>query len=191
MNMNNLFLLDTLDSDALKFGFNEDELPRVRRLSKKEKKKSQKEILEEIAFINKAKIYNCLRKYSDDEDEQMSLFMLIEDDANMEIDGLGNTVCHYLANPDSIPYYVSADKSWFWRKTKQKEKDSLIDWAPLLIKDLKFDCLKQNKDGLSAFDLCVMAKNYSIAHMMLNNNQFSDIEDIINAQFVLSHLYIP
>lgn len=118
-------------------------------------------------------IYKMILTQPKDMSEEGHFFTLISetpDQINQPIDGLGNTLAHYLANPKRIPYIrTNADKSkeWAWRDAKPSEEEAIWAWAEVILA-AKPDPFIANADGLTAIDIACTVSPASVE--LLTNN---------------------
>lgn len=119
-------------------------------------------------------IYKMILTQPKDMSEEGHFFTLISetpDQINQPIDGLGNTLAHYLANPKRIPYIrTNADKSkeWAWRSSTEGEEEALWGWAETILA-AKPDPFIANAEGFTAVDLACEASPDSV-ELLLNND---------------------
>lgn len=141
---------------------------------KRLRNRSPEEVAQDKERSRCRQIYKLLLTPPKDFDDEGQLFTLISetpDQINQPIDGLGNTLAHYLANPKRIPFIrTNADKSkeWAWRDAKPSEEESIWAWAETILA-AKPDPFIANAEGLTAIDIACTVSPASV-ELLINND---------------------
>lgn len=89
-------------------------------------------------------------------DEEMTAFFIMisdtPDQVNAPVDPAGNTLAHYLANPNEMPASWNGDQPTM-RPTTQREQQALSEWSEVILQWASADPFIPNHRGITAADI--------------------------------------